>query len=91
MSGSASLPPNDSNSYRVSDLAGCEVVTLLGERLGILVDVLPSGGNDIFVVQEGKREMLIPGLKSVVKQIDLSQKRIEVDLPKGLRELYETT
>jgi 16S rRNA processing protein RimM len=76
-------------TYSVVDLAGCQVMTLQGECLGLLVDVLPSGGNDIFVVQQGLREIMVPALKSVVKTIDLKKKRIEVELPPGLREIYE--
>ena len=76
-------------SYQVTELVGCQVMTDQGECLGLLVDVLPSGGNDIFVVQQGLREILVPALKSVVKLIDLPQKRIEVSLPQGLREVYE--
>jgi 16S rRNA processing protein RimM len=76
-------------SFQVKELVGCQVITDQGECLGLLVDVLPSGGNDIFVVQQGLREMLIPALKSIVKLIDLPQKRIEVILPQGLREVYE--
>jgi 16S rRNA processing protein RimM len=55
-----------------------------------LVDVLPSGGNDIFVVQQGMRDMLIPALNSIVRSIDLKQRRIVVTLPQGLKEIYET-
>ena len=79
----------DAASYPVRDLNGCQVVTDQGEVLGLLVDVLPSGGNDIFVVQQGLREILIPALKSVVRSIDLQAKRMEVSLPQGLREIYE--
>ncbi len=73
----------------MSDLDGCQVVTIQGESLGVLVDVLPSAGNDIFVVREGQREMLIPALKTVVRSIDLIARRIAVELPPGLREVYE--
>jgi 16S rRNA processing protein RimM len=76
-------------TFRVSDLAGCVVFTVEGERLGELVDVLPSGGNDIFVVKDGEKELLIPALKTVVTRIDLKERRIDVTLPNGLRELYE--
>ncbi len=76
-------------AFSVQDLAGCEVVTEQGEVLGQLTDVLPSGGNDIFVVQSGKREILVPALKQVVRKIDLQARRIEVVLPTGLREVYE--
>lgn len=60
-------------------------MTKQGETLGVLRDVLPTGANDVYVVGEGASEILIPALKSVVLKIDLEQKRIEVDLPNGLR------
>ena len=75
--------------YQVRDLAGCQVVTEQGECLGLLVDVLPSGGHDIFVVQQGMREMLIPARKDVVRRVDLPHQRMEVALPPGLRDIYE--
>lgn len=74
-------------TYQVKDLAGCEVVTVEGESLGALSDVLPTGGNDVFVVKQDEREILIPALKTVVLSIDLTARRITVDLPNGLREL----
>ncbi|MFA5974548.1 MAG: PRC-barrel domain-containing protein [Elusimicrobiota bacterium] len=76
--------------FKVQDLAQCQVFTMQGECLGRVVDVLPSGGNDIFVVQHETREILIPALKSVVRVVDLDRKRIEVELPAGLREIYES-
>lgn len=60
-----------------------------GESLGTLMDVLPAGGNDVFVVRRGDKEVLIPALKTVIQSIDLKARRIEVVLPAGLRELYE--
>ncbi len=76
----------DENVYQVKDLAGCVVVTTKGETLGLLRDVLPTGANDIYVVGEGKDEVLIPALKSVVRKIDIANKRIDVELPDGLRD-----
>jgi 16S rRNA processing protein RimM len=73
------------NSYRVKDIVGFEVLTVQGEKLGALMDVLPTGSNDVFVVGEGKQEVLIPALKTVVQSIDLETKTITVDLPRGLR------
>lgn len=71
--------------FLVKDLAGCQVVTMQGEVLGVLRDVLPTGSNDIYVVGEGKDEILIPALKSVITKIDVANKRIEVNLPPGLK------
>src|SRR5262249_22545977 len=75
--------------YPVRELVQCQVYTLQGECLGSVVDVLPSGGNDIFVVRQGDKEILIPATKQVVRLIDLAGKRVEVELPQGLREIYE--
>ena len=80
---------NPEESYSVQDLAGCQVYTETSECLGELKDVLPAGGNDVFVVQGAKREYLIPALKTVVQKIDLTARRIDVVLPIGLREIYE--
>ena len=89
MPGSGSQPPEPPETYPVRTLAGCEVLTLEGERLGVLADVLPSGGNDIFVVRRGERELLVPALKSVVRSIDVAARQIRVELPPGLRGIYE--
>jgi 16S rRNA processing protein RimM len=76
--------------YKVRDLAGCQVFTETGECIGELVDVLPTGGNDVFVVRLKEKEILIPALKSVVTCIDIAKRRIDVVLPPGLRDLYES-
>lgn len=70
-------------------MAGCEVYDINDCKLGVLVDVLPSGANDVWIVQDGKKEFLIPALVSVVKDVDVVNKKIKVDLPPGLKELYE--
>lgn len=81
---------NSEESYRVQDLVGCSVVTVDGEMLGELRDVLPTGSNDVYVVGEGKNEVLIPALKNVVEKIDLAARRILVRLPHGLLDVYKT-
>jgi len=81
------VPPED--QILVAELAGSRVVTESGEELGVLVDVLPTGANDVFVVKGEKKEYLIPALKTVVVGLDLPGKMITVRLPAGLREIYE--
>lgn len=79
-------------SWQTSEIAGSEVCDIHGERLGVLHDVLPTGGNDIWVVVPDKGspyrgEILIPALVSIVKHVDAAAKKITVDLPPGIREL----
>jgi len=68
-------------------LKGCLVFAGDGECIGTVVDVLDSGGPQILKVLREKDETLIPFAQSYLKKIDLDQRRIEVDLPEGLREL----
>ena len=75
-------------TWKVSEIAGSEVLTEDGFVLGILKDVFGTGANDVFVVQKGGGEILIPALKSVIKDVSLSEKKIVVRMPKGLEEIY---
>jgi len=94
------MSPQPDHSYKVSDLARCQVVTETGEVLGQLVDVYPTRANDVFVVRSSAsaqasvdkpagREYLIPALKTVVIGIDLTLNKITVRLPEGLKKIYE--
>lgn len=65
------------------------MVTEEGEFLGVLKDVFGTQANDIFVVQNGEKEYLVPALKSVILEVLLSEKKITVRLPQGLRDVYE--
>ncbi|MCR4434402.1 MAG: ribosome maturation factor RimM [Clostridiales bacterium] len=73
-------------SYFVCDLLGCEVYEEEGHKLGILTDVLQTGSNDVYVVrnEDNNREVLVPALRSVVKQISVEDRKIIVNLPEGL-------
>ena len=46
--------------------------------------IIETGSNDVYVVKEGDMEILIPALESVVQNIDLKKRRMQVDLPEGL-------
>ena len=82
----------NNNSWKVSDLAGCSVYDEAGEKLGVFSDVLPTKSNDIWVVIDergGKKtELLIPALKTIVKEVDIAAKKITVKLPAGLRNIF---
>ena len=45
---------------------------------------MATGSNDVYVVSDKKKEVLIPALESVVVEINLEHKRMRVDLPEGL-------
>lgn len=65
-------------------LMGLRVVTTDGDALGEITDVLDTGANDVYVVQDGTREILIPAIEDVVKRIDLERREMTIKMMEGL-------
>lgn len=76
--------PLDEDEYYIRDLMGCEVVTLEGEVLGKVKDILFTGANDVYVVDNDGKDILIPATKNCVQEIDIQNKKITIELLKGL-------
>ena len=77
------LPPGSWYWFQLLGLTVREKGRVLGE----LVNVLPYTANDVYVVRrQNKKDLLIPALKDVVKQVDLDAKVMEVELPAGLED-----
>lgn len=74
------LPTLVSQEFYWHDLMGLEVKNIQGEALGVVVEILSTGSNDVFVVQdqEGKRH-LIPYTEEAVKSIELDRQLMIVD------------
>jgi 16S rRNA processing protein RimM len=68
-------------SYYHWQLVGLDVVDVDGRSLGRLADVLGYPANDVYVVNNGGAEILVPALARVVTEIDLAAGRMVVDLP----------
>jgi 16S rRNA processing protein RimM len=61
-----------------------EVVTVGGERLGRVADILRTGANDVYIIRGLRGELLIPAIEDVVKVIDVDAGRLVVELMPGL-------
>ena len=73
------------DTYFIADLLGLEVYTDEGVLLGKVDDIYNTGSNDIYVVKdELGKQVLLPGIKEVLKDINLSKEKIIVHLIKGL-------
>lgn len=74
--------------YYIADLIGLAVVDENGEEIGKIADVFNTGANDIYdVKREGKKNLLIPVIDEVVKEIDLENKIVRIEMMEGLDEL----
>ncbi|MCH7605765.1 MAG: 16S rRNA processing protein RimM [Chloroflexi bacterium] len=76
------LPEGEYFHYQ---LLGLRVFTTEGEELGELSEILETGSNDVYVVSGGAKEILIPAISDVVRQVQLAEKRMVVELPDGLQ------
>ena len=73
------------DTYYIVDLIGLDIYTENGELLGKLDDIFSTGSNDVYVVKNGEgKQILLPAISDVIKNIDLEQKKIVVNLIEGL-------
>jgi 16S rRNA processing protein RimM len=75
----------EEGEYYFHEIIGCTVVTEEGEELGAIKEILTPGANDVWVVKGAKgKEILIPFIDDIVKEIDIEEKRITIHLMEGL-------
>jgi len=80
----ADLPALDEDEYYYTDLIGSSVVTDDGVELGVVKDIIPTGGNDVLEVSGPRGTILIPAIEDVVLEVDMDKSRITVHLLEGL-------
>ncbi len=79
------LPDLPEGEYYHFQLIGLSVVTKDGTPLGTLSSIFQTGSNDVYVVETGGEELLVPALDDVVCEVDLENGKLVVDLPEGMR------
>ena len=77
------------DEYFWHELIGLEVYVSGGAYVGKITYILPTGSNDIYVVQEGEKEVLIPAIYDVIQEINLKKKRMIISDVEGLLDLNE--
>lgn len=73
------LPAPAQDEYYWADLVGLDVLNLQDEALGRVEALIETGANQVLVVKDGERERLLPFIAQVVREVDLSGKRIRVE------------
>ncbi len=80
--GAERVKPLEPGSYYHFQIIGMNVSTDLGECLGEVREILKTGSNDVYVVRgEGRKEVLVPAIRHVVVDVDVSENRMVVRLP----------
>lgn len=74
------------DSYYVFDLEGMEVYSAEGEYLGKINVVYQTGANDVYEVVNKNKSFLIPAVKDVVKEVNVDNNRMVINVIEGLLE-----
>lgn len=69
--GESALPPLQEGEFYYYQVIGLDVRTTSGEVIGKISQVFFSGGHDVWVVRQGKKEYLIPVTEEIVRVIDV--------------------
>jgi 16S rRNA processing protein RimM len=83
----SSVPEPPEGVYYHFEILGSVVYTEDTQYLGTVVDILETGSNDVYVVQENTREYLIPATEEVVTHIDREKGVITIHPLEGLLDL----
>ncbi len=76
------LPQLEEGEFYVADLIGLDVLDVEGKKIGTFKDAQSTGVNDYYIVAvPGQKDILIPALKRYVKEINLAEHRIVVEMP----------
>lgn len=74
------------DSYYLFDLEGMEVYTTDGEYLGKINDIYQTGANDVYEIVNKNKSFLIPAVKDVVKEVNVKDKKMVINVIEGLLE-----
>lgn len=75
----------EGNEYYFHEIIGCTVFGEDGKEIGIITDILQTGANDVWTVKPSQgRDHYIPYIEDVVKEIDIDEKKIIIEVLDGM-------
>lgn len=78
------IPLEDGEHY-IADLIGLKVLSEKGIYLGTLTDVLQTGANDVYIVENADgKEILLPAIRDCILNIDMDNRIMTVKILEGL-------
>ena len=78
------LPALQEEEYFYEQIIGLAVYTTDGDIIGKVSDIFETGSNDVYVVKGLNKEYLIPAIRDVIKEINLTEEKIIIQTVEGL-------
>lgn len=76
------------DEHLMSDLIGIKVYDIKNdEYLGDITEIFETAAHDIYVIDTEEYEIMIPDVEVFVKKIDYQNRKMEVDLIEGMKEM----
>lgn len=77
--------PLEEDEYFIADMIGMEVCTEDGNIFGTLKDVIETGANDVYVIENAEHgEVLVPAIKECIRSVDIEKGQMMIHLMDGL-------
>lgn len=75
----------EEDEYFIADMIGMEVCTEDGNIFGTLKDVIETGANDVYVIENAEHgEVLVPAIKECIRSVDIEKGQMIIHLMDGL-------
>lgn len=84
----SALPPLTGTAFYYHEIIGFEVVDKTFGPVGPVRDVFTNSSQDLIACEHQGKEVLFPITDELVEKVDRENRRLHVDLPEGLIELY---
>jgi 16S rRNA processing protein RimM len=82
------LPKLTGNQFYFHEVIGFTLEDINFGEVGIIQSVNDKTAQPLFIVEKDSKEVLIPMVDDFIKKIDRKNKKVIVDTPKGLIEMY---
>jgi 16S rRNA processing protein RimM len=75
----------EDHAFYHHEILGCKVYAEDGREIGTVTDILETGANDVWeVTPTAGKKHYIPYIEEVVKEVDVEEKKITIEVMEGL-------
>lgn len=82
------LVPLEGDQFYFHEVKGYQVIDRQYGEIGLIEDVLELPHQSLFQIKWGDREILIPVVDEIIKQVDREHRIVKIEAPEGLIDIY---
>ena len=82
------LPPLSGKQFYFHEVIGFSIVDKSYGDIGKISEIMEQTSQPVFVILKNEKEIMIPVSDEIILNIDRENKRIEIDAPEGLIDIY---